>query len=231
MRSESKRNGIIIGALLITIALMTVGYAALATTLTINGTAGSGDASWDISYKSITKNNTLSTTDAVEVDQPTASGTSATFNVTLPNPGSTIVYDDKTDGFYEDIDENDIDLRGEAELFITGKVTNNSPLELTLDPTAIDVNGNALKGIKLVSANTIKSNLTDKTPSDLKITLTKDANVNLKDVKFDGIKFKAHATSANATTLNKNTHTIKIENLKVNIVSGELSIDADSKKK
>ena len=93
MRSESKRNGIIIGALLITIALMTVGYAALATTLTINGTAGSGDASWDISYKSITKNNTLSTTDAVEVDQPTASGTSASFNVTLPNPGSTIVYD------------------------------------------------------------------------------------------------------------------------------------------
>ena len=45
MRNESKRNGIIIGALLITIALMTVGYAALATQLTINGTASTGDAS------------------------------------------------------------------------------------------------------------------------------------------------------------------------------------------
>ena len=143
--------------------------------------------------------------------------------------GSTIVYDDKTDGFYEDIDENDIDLRGEAELVITGKVTNNSPLELTLAPTAIDVNGNALKGIKLVSANTIKSNLTDKTPSDLKITLTKDANVNLKDVKFDGIKFKATAVSKDATTLNKDNHYININDLKIS-VNSEISIDADKKK-
>ena len=116
-------------------------------------------------------------------------------------------------------------------MIITGKVTNNSPLELTLEPTAIDVNGNPLKGIKLVSANTIKSNLTDKTPSDLKITLTKDANVNLKDVKFDGIKFKAIATSkdANSTTLNKDKHYINIDNLNLSI-SSELSIDADSKK-
>ena len=143
--------------------------------------------------------------------------------------GSKIVYEDKTDGFYEDINDNDIDFRGQAELVITGKVTNNSPLELTLEPTAIDVNGNPLGGIKLVSTNTIKSNLTDKTPSDLKITLTKDANVNLKDVKFDGIKFKAHAVSSNATTLNKDKHSIRIEDLKVSINS-EVSIDADKKK-
>ena len=82
MRNETKRNGIIIGALLVTIALMTIGYAALATQLTINGTASTGDASWDISFLSITKNTTLSTTDAVEVDEPTASGTAATFTET-----------------------------------------------------------------------------------------------------------------------------------------------------
>lgn len=93
MRNETKRNGIIIGALLITIALMTIGYAALATQLTITGTAGTGDAKWDISFLSIAKNTTLSTADAVEVAQPTASGTAATFNVTLPKPGSKIVYD------------------------------------------------------------------------------------------------------------------------------------------
>lgn len=93
MRNETKRNGIIIGALLVTIALMTIGYAALATQLTINGTASTGDASWDISFLSITKNTTLSTTDAVEVDEPTASGTAATFNVKLPAPGSKMVYD------------------------------------------------------------------------------------------------------------------------------------------
>lgn len=93
MRNETKRNGIIIGALLITIALMTIGYAALATQLTINGTASTGDARWNISFLSISKNETLSTTDAVEVEEPTATGTAATFNVTLPKPGSKIVYD------------------------------------------------------------------------------------------------------------------------------------------
>jgi len=166
----------------------------------------------------------------IKLGTPYTISTSYSFKAPLSlEAGSTIVYDDKTDGFYEDIDENDIDLRGEAELVITGKVTNNSPLELTLDPTAIDVNGNALKGIKLVSANTIKSNLTDRTPSDLKITLTKDANVNLKDVKFDGIKFKATAVSKDATTLNKDNHYININDLKIS-VNSEVSIDADKKK-
>jgi hypothetical protein len=166
----------------------------------------------------------------IKLGTPYTISTSYSFKAPLSlEAGSTIVYDDKTDGFYEDIDENDIDLRGEAELVITGKVTNNSPLELTLAPTAIDVNGNALKGIKLVSANTIKSNLTDKTPSDLKITLTKDANVILKDVKFDGIKFKATAVSKDATTLNKDNHYININDLKIS-VNSEISIDADKKK-
>ena len=166
----------------------------------------------------------------IKLGTPYTISTSYSFKAPLSlEAGSTIVYDDKTDGFYKDIDENDIDLRGQAELIITGKVTNNSPLELTLNPVAIDVNGNTLKGIKLVSANTIKSNLTDKTPSDLKITLTKDANVNLKDVKFDGIKFNATAVSKDATTLNKDNHYININDLKIS-VNSEISIDADKKK-
>lgn len=93
MRNEAKRNGIIIGALLITIALMTIGYAALATQLTINGTASTGDASWNIEFESITKNTTLTTTGATEKALPTASGTAATFNVELAQPGAKIVYD------------------------------------------------------------------------------------------------------------------------------------------
>lgn len=93
MRNENKKNGIIIGALLITIALMTVGYAALAAQLSINGTANTGNASWNISFESITKNSALSTTDAVENTAPTISGTAATFDVKLPQPGSKIIYD------------------------------------------------------------------------------------------------------------------------------------------
>ena len=82
MRNDAKRNGVIIGALLITIALMTIGYAALATQLTINGTASTGDASWNIEFESITKNADL-----------TASGTAATFNVELAKPGAKMTYD------------------------------------------------------------------------------------------------------------------------------------------
>lgn len=143
--------------------------------------------------------------------------------------GSSIVYDDKTDGFYEDIKDNDIDFRGEAELVITGKITNKSPLELVLESEAVDVNKNKINGITLTKSNVIKSNLDGSAPSILSITLKKDANVNLKDVKFDGIKFKAKATSVNPTTLNKNNHTIKLEDLKIG-VKGEISIDTDKKK-
>ena len=166
----------------------------------------------------------------IKLGTPYTISTSYSFKAPLSlEEGSTIVYEDKAGGFYEDIDENDVDLRGQAELLITGKVTNNSPLDLTLEPTAIAVNDSVLEGIKLVSVNTIKSNLTDKTPSDLKITLTKDANVNLKDVKFDGIKFKAIAVSKDKTTLNKDKHYIDINNLTVSVNSA-VSIDADKKK-
>ena len=112
---------------------------------------------------------------------------------------------------------------------ITGKITNKSPLELVLESEAVDVNKNKITGISLTKSNVIKSNLDGSAPSTLSITLKKDANVNLKDVKFDGIKFKAKATSVNATTLNKNNHTIKLEDLKIG-VKGEISIDTDKKK-
>ena len=94
---------------------------------------------------------------------------------------------------------------------------------------AIDVNGNVLTTIQAVSDNVIESSLTDNTPKKLSITLTKPANIDLKDVKFDGIKYKAKATSVNAATLNKDNHKIKIDNLKISI-SGKASFDPDSKK-
>ena len=93
MRNETRRNGIIIGALLITIALMTVGYAALATQLSIEGTSSISDASWNIGFTSITKNEALSTVGATEKVAATTSGTSASFNVELAKPGDKIVYD------------------------------------------------------------------------------------------------------------------------------------------
>ena len=144
---------------------------------------------------------------------------------------SVIVYDDKVDGFHEDIVDNDIDFIGEANLMITGKVTNKTPLKLKIEPVAIDNSKEPkeLPSIKLESDQVIASNLSGKEPTELKITLTKPADVNLKDINFDGIKFKVIATSVDVTTLNKDKHSIKIEDLKVSINS-KISIDTDSKK-
>ena len=93
MKNNNKRNTIIIDVMLITIVLMAIGYAGLATALTNKNTNNTSKASWNIGFSSITKNTTLSTSDAIEVNKPTSNGTSATFNVKLPKPGSKIVYD------------------------------------------------------------------------------------------------------------------------------------------
>ena len=143
-------------------------------------------------------------------------------------PTSTIVYDDKVDGFYEDINDNDIDLNGKAELTITGKVINNTPLKLDLFPTAVNKGGDPIPGITLTSKKTIESNLNGGNPTDLEIVLEKNADVDLKKVLFDGITFKVKATSVDAKTLNKTKHTLKIEDLKVQ-VNSEISINPDKK--
>lgn len=85
----SKTKNVIIGGLLIAIVAMSVGYAALAQQLTINGTANI-NASWNIAFTKIVEG-TL--TGATTKDTPTISGTSATFEVDLAYPGATATYD------------------------------------------------------------------------------------------------------------------------------------------
>lgn len=89
MKDNSRKYGIIIGALLITIALMTIGYAALAAKLTINGAK---KPRWSINTTSLIKDETLSTSGANEIAKPKISGTSFTFNVNFTQPGEKIVY-------------------------------------------------------------------------------------------------------------------------------------------
>ena len=94
MKKDKNRNSVIISCLVVAIIAMSVGYAALAQQLTINGTAGTGNASWSIAFDSITKNATLTSAAGVtEASAPSVSGTSATFDVTLAYPGTKIVYD------------------------------------------------------------------------------------------------------------------------------------------
>ena len=107
-------------------------------------------------------------------------------------------------------------------------VINNTPLKLDLFPTAVNKGGDPIPGITLTSKKTIESNLNGGNPTDLEIVLEKNADVDLKKVLFDGITFKVKATSVDAKTLNKTKHTLKIEDLKVQ-VNSEISINPDKK--
>ena len=84
-----KEKKIIIGVMCTLICIMAVAYAAFATNLTINGTANI-ESTWSVVF---TKIEELSKTSGVTIKEvPTASGTTATFNVDLKSPGDKIEY-------------------------------------------------------------------------------------------------------------------------------------------
>lgn len=88
---KSNKKNILIGALLVAVVAMSVGYAALAQQLTINGSASFQDATWNIAFKEITADATK-TEGATEVTEPTIVGTSASFDVKLAYPGAKATY-------------------------------------------------------------------------------------------------------------------------------------------
>ncbi len=87
---ETKGRNIIIGTLLAAVAIMAVGYAALAQTLQINGTA-TITSNWDVAITNITEGTPTGT--ATNKTPATHNGTSATFDVNLVKPGDKMVYE------------------------------------------------------------------------------------------------------------------------------------------
>lgn len=79
----------IIVILCIVICIMVVGYAAFSTQLKINGTA-SIESNWSIKFTKIEE--VSKTKGATITNPPTASGTTAIFNVDLTTPGDKVVY-------------------------------------------------------------------------------------------------------------------------------------------
>ena len=88
--STNKGRNVVIGALLAAVAIMAVGYAALAQTLTINGTA-SITSTWNVAITGISSG--VATGTATNGSEPSFTGTSATFNVNLVKPGDKMVYE------------------------------------------------------------------------------------------------------------------------------------------
>lgn len=86
-----KSRNIIIGALLIAVVSMAIGYAALAQQLSIKGTANIA-ADWDIEITKIAMTSQKGAKNH-EDKAPTFTATSATFNVDLEYPGAYAEFD------------------------------------------------------------------------------------------------------------------------------------------
>lgn len=84
MDKERKNNSIIIGALLVVVVLMSIGFAAGASNLKVESTATIAEK-WDVKITGITYN-------GENAGSVTADGTEATFNVDLAQPGDSATY-------------------------------------------------------------------------------------------------------------------------------------------
>ena len=98
MRRERSLQNIIIIVLSIAVIGMSIGFATYASNLEINGTAHFTPASWDIHFvdSSFTE---PSTQGAIHATNHTLTDTEATYEVTLPAPGSTYTFDVQVKNF------------------------------------------------------------------------------------------------------------------------------------
>src|SRR5574344_1257953 len=88
MKKKRDQRNILIGVLLVAIVIMSVGYAAFATTLTINGTS-KVTGNWDVAITGITANELTTTADG---GTPTYTALTATFASELNQPGDSVEY-------------------------------------------------------------------------------------------------------------------------------------------
>lgn len=140
------------------------------------------------------------------------------------NDGSCIVYDDKTDDWNKDLNDNDIDLDGTSTLTIEGEIINNTPLVLEIDkPTPMGVGGTDISSI--VNINMTKVSVSPNTSSKITMVVTTTGD-GLK--KLDGIKYSVYAKSNGDTTpLNGRKHTIQIKGMKATL-NGKITINLDN---
>ena len=90
MHNIRRKNNIIIGSLLAVLLVMGIGYAAFASKLNINGTV-SATGNWDIEITGIRSTNHETT--GYNIEEPTYTKNTASFNTGLKSPGDGMVYE------------------------------------------------------------------------------------------------------------------------------------------
>lgn len=169
----NKRN-IVIVALIVAIVGMSVGYAALAQQLVINGKSNI-NASWNIEFTDIAEK---TMTGATTVGEITATGTSASFEVDLQYPGATATYEITVEN------KGSIDATLES---ITGVDTANTtaPVEIQYAVTGMAANDSLDSQVskKVLVTVTWVASTDPEHPDTIPTTTTKTATINLNFVQ------------------------------------------------
>lgn len=166
-------KNILIGALIIAILVMSIGYAALMQQLTINGTANI-TGNWDVKITDITTR--VLTNASIKEGSPTFTDTSATFDVDLEAPGASATFDitiknsGKLDAYLDSItgldDANSEDpvyitytLSGvdEYDLFCSGE-TATATVTVTWDPSYTTVPDTSVSKTATIQLNYVQAN-------------------------------------------------------------------------
>lgn len=137
---------------------------------------------------------------------------------------AVIVYKDSLDGWNDDID--DLQLSDDAYVLVTCDVANRLPLNLTLDVTPIDKNGNPISDskIKVDVPTTVIASSDGQTPTVTSITakvtqLDENALQELDGMVFTISGAATHnGVSVAGITLNAKKHTLRMDNIKATIV-------------
>lgn len=131
-KGKDKNSVFLVIGVLLVVGIITVGYAALSATLSINGTANIGGATWDIHFETIEETDN---TNVEATQEPEASGddtTELTYQVSLTKPGDIYQFtaDIVNDGTL-DAKLDSLRLEGNTLNYVNYTVTyeNGDPIE------------------------------------------------------------------------------------------------------
>lgn len=118
--------------------------------------------------------------------------------------GSEIVYSDTKDGW----NDEDVDAITVTELVVTAKASNTAPLGASISAYPIDMNGNPIKGVTLVTESALPANSID---ADIRIVLHGEIK------HLDGVTFEARVKSDGTATALSPSQSITLKNIRATV--------------
>ena len=173
MRKETNVQNIIIALLAVVVVVMSIGYAAYATQLNINGTATFSRAKWDVRFDTESFNETST----IKASTKNVGNTAITYSVTLPKPGSTYSFTVNAKNFGTiDATMKKITLSGLSaaqQNFITYTVSyNGTTYNATTDNLSIALAANASHPVVVTVAYVAPANAENLPAEDTDVNLT-----------------------------------------------------------